>query len=140
VSGSSPKNPVISEVAYHDYVALLCFMDAEWSRRRPMWKDVKEDYSQFLRTERDFKDVCEGLRKRICKKHEEWYKANHNQKKPRSNDGMAPEILKPISYVSFGHADCLGIVLLDDLEAMHYITAKLAYSMEEVCLGFCPRC
>lgn len=137
MSDSGERPAFLSDIAYHDYVALLCFTDAEWTRNRPRLDDAKEDWSQFLKNERRFREVCEGLKGRIQCNHDLWHTANYGGKPP-SEEGIDAYILDPISFISFGHADGLSVVLLDDFDAMHYLTSQLPFTMEEVVLAFCP--
>ncbi|MFO0979076.1 MAG: hypothetical protein U0996_21885 [Planctomycetaceae bacterium] len=54
-------------------------------------------------------------------------------------DTLAPHLFRPLFYVPWGHADCQFAVLLDDFEAINQLSSTLDSSIEEICLGLCPK-
>ncbi len=134
---------LVGDVAYHDYVAMFCYMDAEWSRRRipadETMPDVctqkKGEIGHFLWAHKKFRESCEKFKEGIKKNYGLFSTANHTEPKEK----IATFLFNPICYHPFGHADDMAIVLLDDFDPVHRLTAEIETTVEEVCLALCPK-
>lgn len=121
------NSTLVSDIAYNDYVAVLGYMDAEWTR-------AEGTYKPFRRGCDDFISACLKYRSGIKDNYAAFCKANHiNQQKP-----LDSYLYNSACYIPFGHADGLIITLLDDFDPVHHITSQLKTTLEEVCLAFCP--
>ncbi len=138
VADISTRCSMLSDLAYHDYIVLICSMDAEWSRRRFPPNDqsliTEEEKKGFLKNQRDFYESCNKFKKGINENYSKFEDANRNSK----NDQVADFIFNPINYFPLGDADDLSIVLLDDFDSVHRLTAEIETSVAELCIGFCP--
>jgi len=133
---------VLSELEYHDYVALLCSTDAEWSRRRPP-ADGPEGYGfqPFHEAHERFTKDCLDYRVGVDGNYRAFLKANqgNDAKADDPNHRLRPYLFNPICFFPFGHADNQAIVLLDDFDPVHYLTEVAKTTVEEVGLAFCPK-
>lgn len=129
-------NSIISDIGYHDYIALLCYTDAEWTRREAV--DGKEQNQRIF-----FQGFNQIIKK--CCKYRNDIKRNHklfneaNKKKMAKEEEISPYLFNPICYMPFGYADELSIILFDDFDPIHYLTADIETTEEDVCLAFCPK-
>ncbi len=138
----SRKNDELkSDIGYHDYLALLCYTDAEWTRRKPHRIKNKRKtafYNNFIH----ITDQCMQFRNGINKNHTDFLKTAKyvvpEEQKEMDHD-VSSYLYNPLCYVPFGHADELSIVLLDDFDPVHHVTTNIHTTMEEACIGFCPK-
>jgi len=123
-----------SVIRYHDYVAFLCYTDAEWSRRRvPV--DQTEGPEFFIRGVRRLVSTCCEYGWGISGNFEMFLKAGFDG----PDTPLAAYLFNPVCLSPFGHADDLAVVLLDDFDPVQDLTSDLRTTVEEVCLAFCPR-
>lgn len=115
-------------IAYHDYIALLCSLDDSTSIR------LGRDADQEVRSQ--FNSICKEYKGRVTDKCGEW--ASSNKIPDESRAHFATYLYNPLSFLTFGHADSLGIVLIDDVDAMLEMTADIRSPIEQVQLAFCP--
>ena len=124
---------MLSDIVYHDYVLLICSLDAEWSR--PVLGQDGDELSPFRRVLQRFTsrswEYGHGISANYCA----FAKANGIQPEP----AVSPYLFNPACYRPFGHADATVLVLLDDLDPVHHLTASAITTIEDVCLGFCPK-
>ena len=117
---------MLSKIAYHDYIALVCSFDAEWSREA--YNPENNPLRPFARVFEDFATSCWRYRQGMVD-----YAA-----KMHVDDVPAPWLFNPVCYVPFGHADALGVVLLDDCDTAHHLANSATTATESVAIGFCP--
>ncbi|MGR3304149.1 MAG: hypothetical protein ACUZ8I_16850 [Candidatus Scalindua sp.] len=123
-----PKDKaVINSIAYHDYVIILCNMDAEWTRRKEC-----ERYSCGYQK---FAAMCNKYRLDIENNYKEYCLANNETGRFQP---LQPYLYSPMHFLPFGHADDLAIVLLDDFDSMHFLLAEMITILERGTLAFCP--
>lgn len=125
-------------IGYHDFLALICAQDAEWTRRRG-----NSPSAPYTSVHRQFNRVCGSYRRGINKLHGRFMNAMA-QDDPRRGDHRYKEkvadwLYAPVFYRPFGRADALTLTLLDDFEVPQHITANLSTSVEELSLAVLPR-
>lgn len=137
-----------SNIEYNDYLAMMIYTDAEWTRRRIPYDATEEDALKVLfRNDLELVSQCLTLKRKINDNYEricignawEVPKKNEYSIGNKKEGYLAPYLFNPVSYVPFGHADSLNIVLLDDFDSIHYLTAGNITTIEEVNLLLCPR-
>ena len=145
-----PTPSFTCNIGYHDYIALIAMMDADWSRRG-LQSDDPASKVPSLANHRQFDIHCGGYRRRIVRAGEAWQDAvARGLTAPLANgisgdiDAGHPEKLSsylyaPASYSAVGDADDISIVLLDDFDAIHHLTSTASLKIENVSVGFCPR-
>lgn len=127
-------NRLVSDVAYNDYLVLICYDDAEWTRRR-VPAEKKNDPDFFLRNHQHFATNCCKYRDKVNRNYTKFCKATTTQP-----DGHLDSYLyNPLCFLSFGHADNLSIVMLDDFDPVHFLTVEARTGLEEVSIAFCPK-
>jgi len=126
---------LVAEIAYHDYVALFCAMDAEWSVRRRRQSEAPNDVESLTWCLNDFAARCRKYSDDVRENYAKFCRGNQVK---RQRD-LAPYLFNPISLIPFGHADSLSIVLLDDFDPVHCLTCEIRTTLEEVSLGLCPK-
>lgn len=130
------RNTIAAEgtLAYHDYLLMLCFLDAEWSRRANTSQKIE---TSFCKAGNHFENVCEEYAKGIRDNWEKYCKSSP----PCGNSGkddIDTYLYSPLNYYPLGHADCLSMVLLDDFDPAHRLSAEMPTTVEDVTLAFCP--
>ena len=131
-----PAGSILSDLAYHDYLALLCSSDAEWSRRRPEGDDSNDyAFEPFLDSLVRFDEECREYASGVSLHFERFLDVECDC--PQAP--IADWLFNALSYIPFGHADTLSVVLLDDVDPVHYLTAAAETAIEEVSLAFCPK-
>jgi len=133
VIDSAQSHSILSDIAYHDYLVLVCYMDEEWSRRGADQK--LEGHEPPTRGLQRFIEKCRVYRDGLNRNCAAFCRANHL----KHEETVRSHLYNPISYFPFGHADSLGIVLLDDFDPVHYLTSDIRTTVEEVCLAVCPK-
>jgi hypothetical protein len=131
---------LVGPVAYHDHLALLCSIDAEWTRRRLM-PDEAGDPMECAAIRRSFTEACYQYADGIEDNYQNFLDANaHHSAAPGSADGstVAGHLYRPAFFVPLGHADDLAIVLLDDFAPVHYLVGTTNTTVEDAMLAFCP--
>ena len=132
---------IISDIAYHDYVAMLSFIDSEWTKTKH--KNKKELIDSFLYGQKQLTQICFDYGYDIIEKYEKFYKAN-NQLNFKGGKNRSPKeelksyLYHSINYVSFGTLDNLSIMLFDDFDPIHHITSETRTTSENYNLAFCP--
>jgi len=134
LAGSDCSHSLIGDLAYNDYVVLLCYMDAEWSMRRPL-VESKSYLDLLLGRQEHFAAKCHKYRDGIEDNYKKFSQANGLEQ----GDAVSPYLFDPAFFIPFGHADDLAVVLLDDFDPVHYLTAETRTTLEEVCLAFSPK-
>jgi hypothetical protein len=123
------NSTLVGNVAYNSYLAVIGYMDAEWTRAEGLYKPFCHGCDDFI-------SACKKYGADVKEKYSLFCKANHiNQQVQKPLDNY---LFNPACYVPFGHADGLVITLLDDFDPVHHITAQLKTTLEEICLAFCP--
>lgn len=125
---------MVGDIAYHDYLVLMCYMDAEWTRRRALLEDVCGN-KNFLAGHGRFTTDCCKYRDKVNKNYRKFCGAHGAE----PTDPIASYLFNPMCFLPFGHADDLAIVLLDDFDPVHHLTTQIETTVEEVCVGFCPK-
>jgi len=90
------------------------------------------DKARFI-TERCY-DYLRGLEKN----YQKFCKAN-SMDIPPEKAAYDHYYYNPVNYITFGHSDNLSIILLDDFDPVHHITAAPRTTIEDVILTFCPK-
>ena len=119
-------------------------MKLNWSRVRPFEND-NVTLRSLLYADNDFNKICLSYGKDVNTNYHNFLKANNSLKnagsnrfKKRKNKYLDHSLFNPINFYTFGHADELGIVLLDDFHPVYHIPAQIRTIVEDVCLAFCP--
>jgi len=128
------RDSIISGVGYHDYVVLLCYTDAEWTRREPV-KGEKEARDLFFRGFGHITRKCQGYKNYVNSNCDKFADVGATG----GLEHISRYLFNPMCYVPFGHADELSIVLFDDFDPVHYLTADIKTTEEDISLGLCPR-
>ena len=122
-----------SIIRYHDYMAFLCYTDAEWSRRRVPLGEI-DDPDFFVRGVRRLVSTCCNYGQGVTENFKKFLKGGSDE----PDVPLAADLFNPVCLSPFGHADDLAIVLLDDFDPVQDLTSDLRTTVEEVCLAFCP--
>ncbi len=118
---------LVSNIAYNDYLAVVSYMDAEWTRAEGPYKPFRHGCDDFI-------SACYKYGSDVKENYTAFCEANHiNQQSPLDN-----YLFNPVCYIPFGHADGLIITLLDDFDSAHHVIAEMRTTLEGVCLAFCP--
>jgi hypothetical protein len=132
INNNTPqKKSIASDVAYHGHLAMLCFVDTESQSPRET-----EDKDPFSQGHRNFAKRCGQYRDEIESKYDEFCKANGDE--PAEGGKIEPILFNPLCYQAIDRACNLDIVLVDDFDAMHHLTAGTETNIEDVYLAFCP--
>lgn len=124
---------MLSEVAYSGQLAMICRLDAEWSRQR--FDEYRTPYDSV---QNQIGHICAEYRKRICDNFASFLEANQTKSIYLSHAKLASSLYRPVYYIPFGHSDVLAIVLVDTFDALSHITTKLQTTVEGIDFGFCP--
>lgn len=150
-----------STIGYHGYLLSLCFMDARWSRwsgRVGAQHAGADGFEPFHETIEAFTTRCCHYRDQVRKNYIHYRQANRKHKSvgraPTSvkdtGKGLARYLFNPACYVPFGHADVLGIVLVDDSDPVYFPARFLGgtdepstegggeVTIESMSVAFCP--
>ena len=111
-------------------------MDEEWSRREGILgrQNVSVPNSRGIK---QFISKCAKYRNDIDRNARDFTQAN--RLRAEESVSVADYLFEPVCYLPFGHADSLSIVLLDDIDPIHYLTSDIRTTVEEVCLALCPK-
>jgi hypothetical protein len=109
---------------------VLCFVDTE--SQAPRGK--KED--PFSRGHHSFTKRCEQYRDELIYNYKAFCDANMDGNTKREE--VDSILFKPLCYQTIDRACNLDIVLVDDFDAVHHLTAGTETSIEDVYLAFCP--
>lgn len=101
---------------FHPFVFLILGLDAEWTRKQS-WTNEPAFKRVFAEIDR----IALAAKKKL------------------NPSPLLDQLYKPVNYLPVGHADALSLVVLDDFEPLHEITAQATTTLEEVGVGFCPR-
>jgi hypothetical protein len=114
-------------IRYRGHLALICsFDDSTWVRMgRP---------EQGL-VQKRFAGICREYHNRINAQRKGWCESNGLN--PDEHE-FAPYLYNPACFLTFGHTDSVGLVLVDDIDAMLEITADMRSPVEQVHLAYCP--
>jgi hypothetical protein len=126
---------MLSHIAYHDYVMLLCYVKSEWIKNIQNCYERKSCESLLL-SQYEFAKSCYRYSDGLTSNFKSFCKAN--QEKLTTDKLPAPFLFNPIFYVPFGYGDNLAIVLLDDFDPVYRITSEVKTTLIEACLAFCP--
>ena len=142
------SNPLLSEIAYHDYVAMVCFLENVGAIRlvqRQNASSISASHQNqnkrsivdaFSKVSEDFTTACCDYRDRVNRNREGFNRANPGE---RELPEFARYLYNPACYGAFGRANAVGIVLLDDFDPMASITAEIASPIDQAALAFCPK-
>ena len=134
------ENSLLSSLSYHDYIAMFCFWDSEWSKVRPVCDDKTEILKKsFYEKSKNIIKVCEEYKNNININFENYCKANHIDEDTIKGGLVKKYLYNPINYVTFGHSDNLSIILLDDFDPVHHITSEQKTTIEDVNISFLPK-
>ena len=111
---------------YHDYAVLLAYLDDSLAVRTG--DSLAEKF--FLTSAQTFTTACCRYRDGV----ERNLRATGDQ-----DSKFAAYLYNPCFWVAFGHADSVGLVLLDDLDPVVEVTSEVRCPVEQAVLGFCPR-
>ncbi|UCE46765.1 MAG: hypothetical protein JSW47_14270, partial [Phycisphaerales bacterium] len=94
---------ILSDVSYNNYLVLMCYTDAEWSRQRP--SENESEYDLFTRGFRKVFEKCRGYGRGINDNYNEWLNGNERWLRQDYKRAYVEEYLyNPAFYVPFGHA------------------------------------
>ncbi|HEX3151202.1 MAG TPA: hypothetical protein VHR66_24200 [Gemmataceae bacterium] len=117
-----------TRIEYCGYMALVCsFDDSAWirmGRTSDTW--VRE---QFATACQDYRGLIENHR-------QTWCRTNGND--PEKDHQFKPYLYNPACFLTFGHTDSVGLVLIDDIDAMMDMTAAPRSPVEQIQLAYCP--
>ncbi|MFO0847184.1 MAG: hypothetical protein U0871_01310 [Gemmataceae bacterium] len=114
-------------VVYHDYRALVCsFDDSTWVR---MGRSVPNLVA------RHFTSLCRRYLERLDHRRMQWVKRTGGDP---ARDPFPSYLYNPSCFLTFGHTDSVGLVLIDDIEAMMAVTSHSSSPIEQVQLACCP--
>jgi len=130
------KKPMLGDVAYHDYLTLLCAIDAEWTRA-PCSGENPNELAPFAGVFRQFTSRCWQYGRGVAAAHGEWLRANGAVGRPAG--ALDPYLYNPLCYCPAGHPDALCVALLDDFDPIHHLSAWVTTTIENVSLGFSPK-
>jgi hypothetical protein len=138
----------LADVEYHPYVALLCYLDSEWSRKKPLTKEGSSRGEELIDSlaskQKRFNDICAQYRSDISMNFAKFNKATQAFSNSSAPGGplsaeLASYLYEPLNYFTFGHSDNLSIVLLDDFDPVQHITSAVRTTIENIELAFCPK-
>lgn len=124
---------ILSGITYHDYCALICYLDSEWALRTGY--SGADNAELHLRVARDFTEVCLRYWQRVDGSRLGFYRENGQETEQK---GLDQFLFNPACCISFGHADDVAVVLTDGFDPMISITGDIKSSVEQACLAFCP--
>lgn len=132
-----PHRLLCQGIRYHDYLAALIKIDAEWSQHRQAKGPTNA--RSFFECQQAFTKTCHHYADGIQDNFGKFWDANHPGQ-PRSGEleGPAPWLYQPMFFVPFGHADVLAVCLLDDFEPLPHLVHELKTTIEDLNLAFCP--
>ncbi|MBV9124300.1 MAG: hypothetical protein JO112_13155, partial [Planctomycetes bacterium] len=130
-SWSSPLTaalpPPPGVIDYHGYAALICtFDDSTWirmGRPSPMFVPSR------------FTSICRDYHSRIDRNRTAWCESQHLNP---AKFTFPSYLYNPACYLTFGQTDSIGLVLIDDIDAMMEITADIRSPVEQVHLAYAP--
>jgi len=120
----------MTELRYHDYLALVAFLDdSEFCRVGNTLGD------RFCDTVGDhFTHECCRYRDGLLRDAQDYFRGEGLGEKA----GLASYLYNPACFVAFGFTDALGITLIDDFDALLSITSSFESTADEVSIAFCP--
>ena len=92
--------------------------------------------SHFFVRSKKFTEHCHEYGEGIDKNYQAFSRANNT----KPTESLASYLFNPMCFFPLGHSDTLSIVLMDDFDpSIHHLTSHLTTTIEDVCLGFCPK-
>ncbi len=117
-----------SQIAYHDYLALVCsFDDSAW---------VRMGNATLNLVPNQFTNLCHKYFINLEEARLAWI-ANNGE--GTGTEPFASYLYNPACFLTFGHADSVGLVLIDEIEAMMAITSHSTSPVEQANLSYCPK-
>jgi len=132
--------PKYNESYYEKHVVLISYLDDSWTVRRNGKTSSgfnPEGAYNFTRTCLEYRKNVEANCRAFSKANQE-YEDKTSVKNGKSGHFIKPYLFNPASYVAFGHTDEVGIVLLDDFDAIFTITGDSSTIVDRCCIAFCP--
>ena len=132
-------------IRYHDYLALTLGLDAEWTRIPALKSGHGEQF--LLKKFRSAFNKIDHIASDLKREHlgadlsASTYKLEDGN---TSNDSCGDEtnidelLYRPVHCLPIGHADMLTMLLLDDFEPIHQLTARCHTTVEEIGVSLCP--
>lgn len=144
-----PSTIPLSNIAYHDQVAMLTFLEespaVRLTQRPGRGKGRHPERSVHrlhMQVSRDFTTACCKYRANIERNRQAFNQLNRAQRGPSGwteAPPLAPYLYNPATWVAFGRADAFAIVLLDDVDPMISIMADIKSPIDQATLAFCPK-
>lgn len=130
---NQPGPSIAGDISYHDYLAMLCFVDAACKIEHPQ----QGPHGLLLQAHHDFANRCSIYRDGIDSNYDK-YCNTKTKKEYEKDDKVESFLFNPLCYQAIDRACNLDVVLLDDTDAAQHLAAVSEINIEDVYLAFCP--
>jgi hypothetical protein len=134
---SVPDLPPTSDLRYHDYIALLTWLEeAQAVRVANPAPSVGASQSLHTQVIHDFTWACADYARGVERNRKAFDTANGHPE--NTTPSLARFLYNPASFLAWGHSDAVGLVLLDDLDPAFAILSDIQSPVDQSTIAFVP--
>ncbi len=132
MSNGDGRPSIGADIAYNDYVLLICRANSEWLQHRT----EATTHNEFppMHMHRRFGEACFRFRSDMARAFGKFRAANNGEADP-----IADFLLNPMTYCTVGAAGHdLLLTCMDDMDDLQQLLTEVPGRFEEVAVGMCP--